>query len=58
METLSSSPCQLRLEVVLKYLSLSFYTRTQFLHWCKGTTLSHTPNTLVVVYWSNPALIK
>ena len=27
MRTLSSSPCQLRLEVVLRYYSLSSYTK-------------------------------
>ena len=39
--TLSSSPCQLRLEVVLRHLSLSPYTRTQypFLEHCSPWTL-------------------
>jgi len=33
METLSGSPCQLGLEVVLRYHGPSSYTRTQFLYW-------------------------
>ena len=33
MKTLSSSPCQLRLGVVLRHLSLSSYTRTWFSYW-------------------------
>ena len=41
MRTPSSSPCQLGLGVVLRHLSLSPYTRTQFSYWhCSSQSLA------------------